>query len=235
MTRAERLALALTDRGPEHPLTLELVAWLAASSRVRDFAEAYQAKIHKKFRNARDDASLQDVRAELAVAASLLTDRRFTVAFEAYGAGKAGPDLTVTFRTTATFDVEVTRPRRTPDETGVGAILLAKLRQLTPSTPNVLVIAVDSTSADAIDLAAAARTLRTQADARDGTFLRAAGFEGSRAFYERYLRLGAVLVWCESADGEARANLWINRSARIALPDPAAKAMLACLRQSVSR
>ncbi len=55
------------------------------------------------------------------------------------------------------------------------------------------------------------------------------GFEGTRGFYERYLRLGAVLVWCEAAAGAARVGLWINRSARIAVPERAARACLQCL------
>jgi hypothetical protein len=48
-------------------------------------------------------------------------------------------------------------------------------------------------------------------------------------FYERYLRLGAVFVWAEHAPPEVRATLWINASARIAMPDRAARAALTCL------
>ena len=52
----------------------------------------------------------------------------------------------------------------------------------------------------------------------------------ARGFYERYLRLSAVFVSAEDASGDARATLWFNRSARIAMPEPAARACLACLR-----
>ena len=226
----ERLGLALSDRGPQDPLTVELIDWLAGSSRFRAFAEAYRDKIHKKLRNAIDPEAARDVRAELQVARLLLADRRFGVAFEAYGSGKVGPDLTVSFRSTRTFDVEVTRLRRVPDAAGTGAAVLAKLRQLTPSTPNVLVLAVDCETAAAIDVETAMRALRARADAKDEAFFTARGHDGSRGFYERYLRLGAVAVWCEGAAGEARATLWSNRSARIALPEQAARACLACLR-----
>ena len=160
----------------------------------------------------------------------LLTDRRFEVAFEAYSSGKVGPDLTVTFRSTRAFDVEVTRFRRVPDAVGAGAVLMAKLRQLTPSTPNVLLLAIDGDTADAVDVAAATRALRARADARDDAFFAGRGFEGSRGFYDRYLRLGAVIVWCEGARPEARATLWTNRSARIALPDQASRACVECFR-----
>jgi hypothetical protein len=108
--------------------------------------------------------------------------------------------------------------------------LLAKLRQLPPSAPNALLLTIEGDSADALDVAAATRTLRSRADRKDETFFQGRGFDGTRGFYERYLRLGAVLVWCEGAAGDARAALWINRSARIALPERAARACLLCLR-----
>ena len=226
----ERLGLDLSDRGPQDPVTVELVGWLAGSSRFRAFAETYRGKIHKKLRHASDPDAVRDVRAELQVARLLLADRRFEVAFEAYGSGKVGPDLTVSFRSTRTFDVEVTRLRRVPDVAGSGVALLAKLRQLTPSTPNVVLLAIDGSTAEAVDVAAATRALRARADAKDEAFFTARGHDGSRGFYERFLRLGAVVVWCEDAVGEARATLWTNRSARIALPEQAARACLDCLR-----
>jgi hypothetical protein len=91
-------------------------------------------------------------------------------------------------------------------------------------------VAIEAGSAKALDVAAATSTLRARADARDDAFFLRRGFEGARAFYGRYLRLGAVLVWCEEAAGEARASVWTNRSARIALPEAAARACLARLR-----
>ena len=209
---------------------MELVAWLAGSARFRGFATTYRDKIHKKFRTATDPDAIRDVRAEVQTAHLLLADRRFEVAFEAYGSGKVGPDLTVTFRSTTAFDVEVTRFRRVPDAVGVGAVLMAKLRQLTPRTPNVLLLAIDGDTADAVDVAAATRALRARADARDDAFFAGRGFEGSRGFYDRYLRLSAVIVWCEVAGPDARATLWTNRSARIALPDPASRACVECFR-----
>ena len=74
-------------------MTVELIGWLAGSSRFRAFAGTYRDKIHKKLRNASDPEAARDVRAELQVARLLLADRRFEVAFEAYGSGKVGPDL----------------------------------------------------------------------------------------------------------------------------------------------
>jgi hypothetical protein len=141
-----------------------------------------------------------------------------------------GPDFTATFRGGRPFNLEVTRLRRVPDVTGIGATLLAKLRQLRPSAPNVLLLAIAGDTAEAVDVAVAVRALRAHADAKDEAFFTTRGFDGTRQFYERYLRLSAVLVWCEGAAGDARATLWSNGSARIAMPDPAARACLQCLR-----
>ncbi len=56
------------------------------------------------------------------------------------------------------------------------------------------------------------------------------GFGGVRGFHQRAQRLGEVLAWWDSADGDDRATRWTNRSARIAVPERAARACIACLR-----
>jgi hypothetical protein len=203
---------------------------MAGSARFRVFAEAHRDKIWKKLRRATDGEALRDVRAELRAAHLLLADRRIDLVFEAYGSGKAGPDFTVTFRGGLRFNVEVTRLHRVPDPTSFGRTLLAKLRQLPPSAPNALVVAIDGTTAEALDVAATARALRSRADAKDESYFADRGFDGTREFYERYLRLSAVVGWCEDAAGDARASLWTNRSARIPMPERAARACLECLR-----
>ena len=229
-TAVERLAYDLSDRGAGDPMADELLGWLSDSARFRTFAEAHRDKIHKKFRKAADPEALRDVRAELLVARLLLADKRFELAFEAYGSGRLGPDFTVTFRGSRAFNLEVTRLRRPPKATSDGAPILAKLRQLPPSVPNVVVLAIDGDTAEAIDVDAIVRTLRARADAKDDDFFAKRGLDGSRGFYDRFLRLSGVLVWCEPAAGDARAGLWINRSARIALPERAIRACVECLR-----
>jgi hypothetical protein len=224
----ERLAHELFDRDSGDPTANELAGWLA-SPRFRAFAEAHRDKIRKKLRTARDAEALRDVRTELQVARLLLLDRRIELAFEAYGSGRAGPDFTVTFRGERSFNVEVTRMRGVPRPASYGATLLTKLRQLPPSVPNVVLVAIDG-FAEEVDVAAATRTLRARADAKDETFFAARGFDGTRGFYERFLRLGAVLVWCETATADARVALWTNRSARIAVPERAVHACADCLR-----
>lgn len=226
----ERLAQELFDDAPGDHLATELATWLAGSKRFRAFAETHRDKIRKKLRGATDAEARRDVRAELRAAHLLLADRRIEVAFEAYGSAKGGPDFTVTFRGERSFNLEVTRQRRTPETNGYGGPLLPKLRQLPPSTPNALLVAIEGEGADAFDVASATRALRARADTKDEEFFARRGFDGTRGFYERFLRLAAVIVWCEGAAGEARAALWTNGSARIALPERAARACMLCLR-----
>lgn len=227
----EQLAGYLLDRNQPDAIAEELTGWLAGSPGFRTFAEAHRDKIRKKLRTAAEPEALKDVRAELQVARLLLVDPSIELGFEAYGSGKGGPDLTVTYRGTRSLNLEVTRLRRVPDATAFGPPLLAKLRQLPPSVPNALLVAIGGASAEALDVASATKALRARADAKDEAFFDRRGLTGTRGFYERYLRLGGVMAWCEGAAGDARAALWINRSARIPLPERAVRAVIRCLRE----
>jgi hypothetical protein len=232
-TESERLAAFLTEGAAAETvgdLARELGTWLAGSTRFRAFADGNRDKIRKKLRGARDTEAQRDVRAELRLASLLLADRRIDVAFEPYGAGRAGPDLGVRFRSVASFNVEVTRLRHAWDSAALARPLLAKLRQLPPSVPNALAVAIEHRDVGALDVAAAVRGIRERADRKDEAFFVDRGFPGSRGFYDRFLRLGAVFLWSEAADGEGRASLWTNGSARIAVPPRAARACLDCLR-----
>jgi hypothetical protein len=228
-TAVERLARDLWDRGPDDPMADELLGWLSGSARFRSFAVAHQDKIRKKFRTATDPEALRDVRTELLVARLMLADPRFDLAFEAYGSGRGGPDLTVAYRGARSFNLEVTRLRHRPTDAGGTGSLLTKLRQLPPSAPNAVLISIEGDTAAALDIEAIVRALRSRADMKDEAFFAARRLDGSRGFYERFLRLGGVLVWCEAAIGDGRSSLWINRSARIALPTRAIQAGLQCM------
>ena len=229
-TAVDRLAQHLLGDVDDHVLADELGAWLATSPRFRAFADAHRDKIRKKLRGATDTDARRDVRTELRAAFELLANPRIELAFEAYGSGRPGPDFTVAFRGERTFNIEVTRLRRPPDAHGLGRAILVKLRQLPPSSPNALLVAIDGPTADAQGVAEASQALRARADAKDEAFFVARGFDGTKGFYDRYLRLGAVFVWSEGASANDRAATWINRSARIPLPDRAVRACLACLR-----
>lgn len=229
---AERLARFLTGGDDADPQTRELAAWLGASPRFRRFAEAYRDKVRKKLRVASDAEARLDVRAELRVADLLLADRRINLEFEPNGSARGGPDFAMSFRDRPACFLEVTRLRGLATEPTLARVLVAKLRQLPPGRPTVLVVAVDARDASQLPLTAVVRSVRGRADANDPELMARGGFEDSRAFYGRFLRLGAVIGWCESGSGDGRAALWTNRSAQLELPDAVARACLSALRSS---
>ena len=97
-------------------------SWRTGSKPVRasaSFLTTNQDKVRKKLNSSDDEEHRLDVRAELLVAYLIVADRRFELAFEAYGARPLGPDLTVTFRANQRFNLEVTR-LRTTDDAGLG-------------------------------------------------------------------------------------------------------------------
>lgn len=200
-------------------LTSELAGWLTDVPRFRAFADAHRDKIRKKLRLAHDTDARADVRAELLVACRLLADRHVELAFEAGTGG--GPDFAVTYRGGRPFNLEVTRPRRLTEAT-VGRPILAKLRQLPGGSANVLLLVLPEGDNSHPHVAATVRTIRARADAKDEEFFIRRRFAGTRDFYDRFLRLGAVVTWPEHGPAEA----WLNRSARIPVPD---RAMRACL------
>ena len=211
-------------------MTDELTAWMTDSRRFRSFVEANRDKIRKKLRGAADAHAQRDVRTELRVAQLLLADRRIELAFEPYGAATGGPDFAVTHRGHRAFNLEVTRRRAASRSAADGGALLAKLRQLPPSVPNIVIIAAEGERAEPLDISAAVRSLLDRAEARDDRFFAERGLDGIRGFHQRYLRLGSVIAWFEGRHGEARTITWVNRSARMPVPEPASLAVLACLR-----
>lgn len=227
-TTLDRLIAHLVQGGDE-PVATELRAWLAGSPRFRAFAQAHRDKVRKKLRTAGDVEAVADVRAELRVAHLLLGDPRIELDYEPFGSTKGGPDFSVRYRGGRPLTLEVTRIRRAPGGVHHGAPLLAKLRQLRPGMANALVVAINAASADELDASAAVAALRRRADVKEEEFFTRRHLAGSRDFYARFLRLGGVVVWCESAPREHRARLWTNASARIPLPERASRACVECL------
>ena len=224
----ERLAQHLFDGVDDPDLAGEIEAWLVASPRFRSFADANRDKVRKKLRTAGDDAARADVRAELEVARELLDDRRIELTFEPRGSVGGGPDFAVRFRDHHAFDLEVTRPRRALDEHVVGGTLLVKLRQLPPGVANAVLIVGQTGEGSPTDIGAAVRAIRARADAKDEPYFTRRAFEGTRQFYDRFLRLGAVVMWDRSGAGRA-ATAWRNPSARIPVPERALAAVVSRL------
>ena len=190
-------------------LQLELGHWVEDNPRFRTFVEANADKVRKKL-SADDEEARLDVRAELLVAHRLLADRRFEVSFEAYGAGKVGPDLSAAFRVNQRFNLEVTRLRGAPEVAKLANVIGAKLRQMPQGMPNGLVLTGESLELTAPLLADAAHILRERSTGE---------------MVARYLRLSGVFALDES-DG---VTFWANREARQPLPDAIVTAVTTCL------
>jgi len=234
-TGVQRLVDHLVEAPVGDSLAAELADWLTVSARFRRFVEAHRDKVRKKLRVVDDVDGRRDVRAELRVAALLLADRRIELAFEPGGSTRGGPDFTIAFRGHPAFFLEVTRLRRAPDEAGIGGVVLAKLRQLPPSLPSVLLVDAGARDVAGLPLDTAIRTLRARADASDAATLSRGGFGSPRAFYQRFLRLGAVVVVGQAAAADGRAVLWTNPSAHLVAPPPALRASLAALRSGIGQ
>lgn len=230
MTAIARMAAFLFEGLADEPLAAEVEAWLGETAPFRAFVEAHRDKVRKKLRVAAGAEGRRDVRTELLVARRLLADRRLEVAFEPYGSRIGGPDFRVTMRGQPPFNLEVTRLRAAADPAHLAGQLLTKLRQLPPSMPNAVLVATELTSIETVDVAGLVREARARADAKDEAFFMGRGFQGSRDFYQRFLRLGGAFVLGEAAPEGSRATLWVNPSARIPLPPRAARACLARLR-----
>jgi hypothetical protein len=211
-------------------LQAELGRWLEGSSRFRTFVTANQDKIRKKLNTADDEQSRLDVRCELLVAYRILLDRRFELAFEAYGARQLGPDFTLTFRANQRFNLEVTRLRATTDavEARLANVIVGKLRQLPGNLPNALLIATRGLNLTDDSLEAATRSFKSHADKKDETFFARRGLKSARDFYAQYLLLGGVFVLDEAAT-PPHAIFHTNREARHPLPREVVTGLTACL------
>lgn len=169
----------------EHPLAPILQQWSTESRLFLSFAETYAPKIRKKARLAADDGELADLLSELAVAAMLVRDRRFSVQYEPYLAtAQRGPDFQVLLKTHIPFHVEVTRLRLTgpahEDTAGItlklARVIGDKIGQCQPGAMNLLAVVIPPAAADDTLVASAIRLLEREADTlrRDdgGNYLR---------------------------------------------------------------
>jgi len=203
----------------------ELGQWLDHSPRFQAFVASNQDKVRKKLTTAEGEEARLDVRSELLVAFLLLADRRFDLAFEAYGARRAGPDFTVSYRTNQRFNLEVTRIRAATESTEarLANVIAGKLRQLPASMPNALLVATELALTED-HITAATRLLKSRSDVKDDDFFARRGLQSAREFYAQYLRLSGVLVL-----DERTAVFSPNREARHPLSSEAVAALTSTL------
>jgi hypothetical protein len=207
--------------GQKPALYPEFEGWVRGSRRFKAFAISYRGKIRAKLKNVRDESRMQDLRAELATAALLLREERFTLEYEKYAASKQrGPDFTVTFKTHTPFNVEVRRIRSVELDDGdpeartgkLMAVLCDKVGQMPPSIVNLLWLVAEREISEA-DLIRAVITLRQRAERKAEDFFTRRGFASAADFLKHYRHLSGIVV---RQSGE---NLvWLNSLARHKAP-----------------
>lgn len=220
MTALDDLLDAIFD-GKKPALYPEFEGWVRGSRRFKAFAISYRGKIRAKLKNARDEAGMKDLRAELETALLLLREERFTLEYEKYAASKQrGPDFTVTFKTHTPFNVEVRRIRSVElDDGNTGArigklmaVLCDKVGQMPPSSVNLLWLIAEREISEA-DLARAVMTLRQLAERKAEDFFTRRGFESAADFLKQYRQLSGIVL---RQSGENA--LWLNSLARHKVP-----------------
>ncbi|KAB8141123.1 hypothetical protein F8S13_20165 [Chloroflexia bacterium SDU3-3] len=165
------------------------------------FATTYRDKIRKKLRAAQGHEGSLDLRLELETAFLLLRERALGLVYEPQPPVHArGPDFAVTYTTSLTFMLEVTRLRADSGSSRpvlierVGQSIASKLVQLLPNHSNALLIGAAGLALTAGDLQAAMLHIQQRAEANDEPFLRRHRFRDRADFFRHHQRLSIILV-----------------------------------------
>jgi hypothetical protein len=219
--------------GQDHALSEPIAAWLTSSRRFTAFTDTFRDKIRKKIRVTKDTESIQDLRLELETAYFLLREPRLSLVYEPQMSEKIrAPDFAVTFTTSLTFLLEVTRVRGEPAgpppatvESAASPILdrltdavCSKLGQFLPQRSNVLLIGVAGISLTDAELRATMIRLQQRAEADTAAFLQRYRFRDRAEFFQRYLRLSEIVIRNTDIQGAKEVVSWTNPQARQPLP-----------------
>ncbi len=218
--------------GQSHSLAPPMAAWLGSSRRFTAFVNTFRDKIRKKLRVTQNQETLYDLRLELETAYLLLQERNLNLAYEPEQAGPGrSPDFAVTFTTSLTFMVEVTRLRRgakgimpisdhgfAPGDERLADAICSKLGQLLPQRCNVLIIGVDTLLLNQQDLQNLMLRIQQHAEAQDSVLWQRYGFRDRSDFIRHYQRLSEVLVRGSQWQADHPAVVWVNPQAKHPLP-----------------
>jgi hypothetical protein len=229
--------LTYVFEGQSHLLATPMATWLASSRRFTAFVSTFRDKIRKKLRATQDQESLLDLRLELETACLLLRERPLNVVYEPERSGRLRcPDFAVTFTTSLTFMVEVTRLRAEVQEQTLATsepntiliipllgerladTICSKLGQLLPQRSNVLLIGVEALHLTHNDLRAAMLRIQQRAERNDTTFLQLHRFRDRADFFAHYQRLSEVLVRGPHLQAGKPVMGWVNPQAKYPLP-----------------
>jgi len=214
--------------GHSHVLFHAMGTWLASSRRFAAFVDSFRDKIRKKLRVTKDAESLLDLRLELETAYLLLQESRLSLVYEPQMSEKVrAPDFAVTFTTSVTFMLEVTRLRADPAtaETESTQIMdrltdavCSKLGQLLPQRSNVLLIGAEKLDLAEADLRGAMIRLQQRAEHDIAPLLQRYRFRDRAEFFQRYLRLSEILIRDTDIQNAKAVVGWTNPQARQPLP-----------------
>lgn len=214
--------------GQPHRLAPAMETWLASSRRFTDFVNTFRDKIRKKLRTTQDPETLQDLRLELETAYLLLQEQPFRLTYEPQCGQARCPDYAVSFTTSLTFMVEITRLRSVllpdlPFTTAASIEPLAdticsKLGQLLPQSSNVLIVGVDSLHLNQSDLHALMLRIQQRAERSDTEFWQRYRFRDRAEFFRYYQRLSEVLVRETTLQADTPVITWANPQAKYPLP-----------------
>jgi hypothetical protein len=213
--------------GESNLLVQPMATWLASSRRFAAFATTFRDKIRKKLRTTQDEKSALDLQLELETAYLLLQERALSLAYEPeQSKGIRSPDFGVTFTTSLTFMLEVTRVQtdknpagETREQPSSGARLaeavIDKLGQLLPQRGNILLVAIEAQNLIPSDIRNAMLTMQNKITQ---PYLQGHGFRDRADFFRHYQRLSEVLVRVPHLETAKSMVPWINPQAKHPLP-----------------
>lgn len=208
--------LAYIFDGQTHLLKQPISAWLISSRRFTDFVNAFKDKIRKKIRTTQDQENLLDLQLELETAYLLLKEKTLSLVYEEQLAEKLrSPDFSVTYTTSLTFMLEVTRIRAaTKEQTQVITdAVCSKIGQLLPRYSNVLVIGMPTLNLTQDDFHKMMMRLQQRTENNDVALLQRYRFRDRASFFQQYYRLSEILL-----RGSDSIITWINPQAKDPLP-----------------
>jgi hypothetical protein len=221
--------------GQPHRLAEPMETWLASSRRFSSFVDNFKDKIRKKVYTTQDHENLLDLQLELETAYLLLKEKSLNLEYEPIKSKKTrGPDFAVTFTTSLTFMVEVTRLqayKKNISEDGQGPsstasraderladAICSKLGQLLPQRSNVLLIGVEASIPTQNDLRRTMLHIEQRVQKNDELFLRRYQFRDRSEFFQHYQRLSEILIRESSLQGIKSTTIWVNPQAKHSLP-----------------
>lgn len=217
----ETLLTYLFD-GQPHFLAAEMASWLASSRRFTAFITTFRDKIRKKLRTPQEAEGVLDVRFELETAYLLLQERSLSLVYEPPRCEQARcPDFAVTFTTSLTFMLEVTRLRTVQPQIvseRLAEAICSKLGQLLPQHSNVLLVGGQASSLSQDELHSMMLSIQQRAERNDVMLLRRHKFRNRADFFKHYQRLSEIVVRGERGKASSAALEWVNPQARHGLP-----------------